>query len=280
MKKYFSLFALFLAAILFTAGGLFLPKFLLDRQQNSLFDKTETTILPTMTDTSSDRIFRKFTPEKLLQVAACYKNYNMDYWLTYTPREGQMTTEEILQVSHRQIKQLCELNILPEQFSDENYTYEGVEHGIPWSPEDMDRDSTSAPDSDYSGWIILGGNNRLSITVYVNSVSGQILGLNASWYSADTSPSSELQILKQFLLYLELDQESVNYTQTPGFASCTFNKYAYSLNVYLENTFEENDTVNGNLTEKKQNICIRHDLLICISDTDFPKPSESDPASP
>lgn len=276
MKKYFSLFALLLAAILFTAGGLFLPKFLLDKQQDSLFRKTETTILPTMTDTSTDRTFQKFTPEKLLQVASCYQNYNMDYWLTYTPREGQMTTEEVLQISHEQIEQLCGLNVLPEQFSDENYTYEGVEHGIPCSPEDVENmmSNTISPDYDYSGWIILSGNNYLSITAYINSVSGQVLGLSASWYSPDNLPVSELLVLKQFLQYLGLDQEPAVCTREPGYASCTFDNYAYSLNVSLENFPEEHEIINGTLSENTNDMLIRHNLFISIINTDPEASSE------
>lgn len=236
MRKYQFFLLLFLFTGFFTVCGLFLPKFLMDRQQNSLFAKTETMILPTITGSTCET-FRKFPAEKLLQVAAGYgEGYLTECWLAYTPKEGQMTTEKLIQVAHQQIDLLCELEILPDLFSSEYYTYEGVQYKIPWQIDQTEGRSTELTDSDYSGWVVSGGNNDLSITVYINSVSGQILGLNASWNSTDSAsiPRPKMHILEQYLKYLELEQEPVSYYEDSFLAECIFEDYGYALDVILE----------------------------------------------
>ena len=248
MKKYISLFPVLFLTVLFAAGGLLLPGFLMDRQQHSLSEKTETMLLPVVSDLPGSRGFRKFSTEKLLQVASSYsfENSGMDYWLTYTPEEWQLTTEELLQVAHQQIDRLCELEILPKQFSSENYTYEGVEHGIPWPVDKKETKDSDIRNSDCSGWVVSGGNSDLSVTACVNSVSGRILYLYASWnYTGSASrPGSKTDILKQYLKYLELDQEPVSLEETPECASCIFDRYDhYILDVIMisEENHPENE---------------------------------------
>lgn len=269
MKKYFSLLPLLLLAALFSVCGLFLPKLLMNRQQNSLLTKTETMLLPTMTDIPGSRTFQKFQPEKLLQIASSYGNHSMDYWwITYTPEEGQLTTEELIQVAHQQIDHLCELGILPELFSRENYTYEGVEHGIPWTEKEGEYSpgDSCEPDSDFSGWVVSGGNSHLSITVHVNSSSGQILKLSASWNSADSSSCSEsgTDILKQYLKYLELETEPVSYYQEGDYAICLFENYHYAL---IE-TLDPADISEENAYEQEDEAHIWYHLSLSVLDTD------------
>ena len=236
MKKYLSFLLLLLFAALFAICGLFFPKLLMDRQQKLLFSKTETMVLPTITDSSGNGTFEKFPTEKLLKIAASYGSTQMNYWQIYPPSSQQLTTEELLKVAHRQIDRLCELEILPEQFSNENYTYEGVEHRIPYQENEETPDSFSQKNSDYSGWIVSGGNNNLTITVYVNSNTGQIFGLEASWHSTDeaTRPRSPLQISKQYLKYLELDKEPITFIHDSEYAEGQFEAYNYMLRTSLE----------------------------------------------
>ncbi|MGN0292713.1 MAG: hypothetical protein ACI4D3_01775 [Lachnospiraceae bacterium] len=238
MKKYIFLFPVLFFTVFFAVGGLLLPGFLMDRQQRSLSEKTETMILPVISDFPDSRGFRKFSTEKLLQVASSYsfESSGMDYWLTYMPEEGQLTTAELLQVAHQQIDRFCELEILPEQFSSENYTYEGLEHGIPWSADKEETDGSDIQNSDYSGWVVSGGNSGLSVTACVNSVSGQILYLNASWNYTDSSsrPKAKSDILKRYLKYLELDQEPVSLQEGEEYTACVFDRYDnYILNIML-----------------------------------------------
>lgn len=282
MKKYVTFFLLLSFTAFFIVGGFLLPGFLLERQQDSLFDKTETMILPTVSDLPSGKGFRKFSTEKLLQVASSYsfEIYGMDYWLTYTPEEGQLTTEELLQVAHQQINRLCELGILPDLFSSENYTYEGVEHGIPWSPDKKSTDGADLLNSDYSGWVVSGGNSGLTVTAYVNSVSGRILYLNASWNSRDlTAPSSAADISHQYLNYLELDQEPVSIQETEDTAICIFENYNdYILNVLLHSNadliVEESDP------ETEDTFPVYYSLSISILNEKPESGTESDILSP
>lgn len=252
MKKYTACFLLLFLTILFAVGGFLLPGFFLDRQQDSLFGKTETMTLPVVSELPDSNGFRKFSTEKLLQVASSYsfEIYGMDYWLTYTPEKGQLTTEELLQVAHQQIDKLCELHILPDLFSSENYTYEGVEHGIPWALDEKEASDSSYLNSDYSGWIVSGGNSDLSVTACVNSVSGQILYLNAFWKTEDSSSLMQpTDILHQYLKYLELDQEPVSIQEEEERTVCIFENYDYILNVLM---YPGADVITGNDYEKQE----------------------------
>ncbi|MDD7390589.1 MAG: hypothetical protein PUG60_13240 [Lachnospiraceae bacterium] len=258
MKKYTACFLLLFFTGLFAVGGFLLPGFFLDRQQDALFSKTETLTLPVVSELPDSKGFRKFSAEKLLQVASSYsfEIYDLDYWLTYTPEKGQLTTEELLQVTHQQIDQLCELHILPDLFSSENYTYEGVEHGIPWSPDEKKTTDSSLLNSDYSGWIVSGGNSNLSITAYVNSATGQILYLNAFWNTEDRSSLMQpADVLYQYLKYLELDQEPVSIQEEAERTICAFDNYDYILNVLMypgTDVIAERETEEEKETEKEK----------------------------
>lgn len=208
MKKYIKGLLIILFILLLALGGLFLPILLMDRQQNALFAKTETIHLPTTEDTASDT-FIQFAPEDLLSIAASYGQVMS--WSAYNSTEEDMTTEFLIQTTQEQINQLCQLGILPEIFLDANYTWINIERGTTWIPSESYSVSSSVTEQDYNGWIAICGNGDLSIRVHINSSSGQIFSLNASWYRSEDSktvPHTQSYIFEQYLNYLELSDVS------------------------------------------------------------------------
>lgn len=198
MKKYISASLLILFTLALAVCGLFLPSVLMDRQQQSLFDRTETIHLPVTTDSETQTT--ELTPEEFFTMAISYGMLDTyPFWQSYESTSQQLTTEYLIQTAHQQIKQLCELGILPDIFADTNYTWENVEYGTTWSYDLYDYmfcnigycsleieeffDETS--EGTFSGWIVYAGNNNLNINVVINAASGKIIKLTAAWYDGD-----------------------------------------------------------------------------------------------
>lgn len=110
MKKYISASLLILFTLALAVCGLFLPSVLMDRQQQSLFDRTETIHLPVATDSETQTT--ELTPEEFFTMAISYGMLDTyPFWQSYESTSQQLTTEYLIQTAHQQIKQLCELGI-------------------------------------------------------------------------------------------------------------------------------------------------------------------------
>lgn len=198
MKKYISASLLILFTLALAVCGLFLPSVLMDRQQQSLFDRTETIHLPVAADSEAQTT--ELTPEEFFTMAISYGMLDTyPFWQSYESTNQQLTTEYLIQAAHQQIKQLCELGVLPDIFANTNYTWENVEYGTTWSYDLYDYifcnigycnleieeffDETS--EGTFSGWIVYAGNNNLNINVVINAASGKIIKLTAAWYDGD-----------------------------------------------------------------------------------------------
>lgn len=272
MKKYVTGFIIIFFTLLLILSGLFLPGFLMDRQQHSLFAKTETIHLPTA-EAAENKAFIQFAPEQLFPIAVSYGE--VLNWNVYNSSDGDLTTEYLIQITNEQISQLCQLGILPELFSNTTYTWERIERGTTWPSNESDFSSShleseakahskgsrsissSGSSQDYNGWVFYCGNSDLTIHVHINASSGQILSLSAVWSETDaksSTPNSPSYILEQYLDYLELK----NVPHTPiekDCNSCIFDDYGTELVVQLERYYMEypfSVPMNGNdITEEK-----------------------------
>lgn len=244
MIKYIRGFFIILFTLLLATGGLFLPVFLINKQQEALFAKTETIHLPTAEDTNHTA-FIQFTPDQLLPIAVCYGD--RINWNVYDAVNEDLTTEYLIQTTHEQIDQLCQLGILPEIFSGANYTWENIERGTAWTDEITEFFPVSPiAKQDFSGWIAYCRNSNVTINVRINASSGQILYLFASWTKEEgtqSSPNSTSEILAQYLDYLGLSDVSCGIWNTDdNHYYCSFEKdYPVLLAVWQNHRdFEEN----------------------------------------
>ena len=198
MKKYITASLLILFTLALAVCGLFLPSVLMNRQQQSLFARTETIHLPVAADSEAQTT--ELTPEEFFTMAISYGILDTyPFWQSYESTSQQLTTEYLIQAAHQQIKQLYELGVLPDIFANTNYTWENVEYGTTWSYDLYDYmfcnigycnleieeffDETS--EGTFSGWIVYAGNNDLNINVVINAASGKIIKLTAAWYDGD-----------------------------------------------------------------------------------------------
>lgn len=252
MKKYFLASFLILFTFALLIGGLFLPTALMNKQQQAFFSRTETITLPTETESTSST--NEVTPDEFFNIALSYSLLESEpFWRSYDPSSQPLTTEYLIQTAHEQIKQLCEQDILPELFTKTNYTWENVEYGTTWSSELQDflssYEKTSAQSDlnttenaedeamlssseldgkNFSGWLVYAGNNNLKVNMIINSATGKILKLSASWFDEQANLPSPEQIQKNYQKYLNAEQFSKEHT-----ASKTLSDYASQFHVEL-----------------------------------------------
>lgn len=238
MLKYTRGFFIILFTLLLALGGLFLPVFLMNKQQESLFAKTEAIHLPTAENTDH-KDFIRFAPDQLLPIAFSYGEGG--HWNVYDSVNEDLTTEYLIQTTHEQIDQLCQLGILPEIFSGANYTWENIERGNAWTEEIVELfPSVALEEQDFSGWIAYCRNSNLFINVRINASSGQILNLSASWTEESktrNTPQNAPEILAGYLNYLELNDLPHSIVgETDTCCSCRFeNDYPVWLIVQQNN---------------------------------------------
>lgn len=256
MKRYVTGFFIILFTLLLALGGLFLPGFLMDQQQHSLFAKTETIHLPTA-EAAENKTFIQFSPEQLFPIAISYGE--VVNWNAYDSSNGDLTTEYLIQTTNEQISQLCQLGILPEIFLNATYTWERIERGTTWFPneseysssilsseteeisEEPEHTSNAITRQNYNGWVFYCGNSDLTIHVHINASSGQILNLSATWPNKDdnsTTPNSSSYILKQYLDYLELSDVPHTAIENDS-TSCRFDDYRAALVIQLGRYYAE-----------------------------------------
>ena len=154
------------------------------------------------------------TDKKMLTVAEIFsisKNYDWNEdWQDHAPKTGQLSLQEATAVAVNTVKSFSTEKILPSFFADRAYNQTALLRTLIVSEgEDILK---------MGCWLITftSEDERNSLELYLNAVTGQVLGLTAT-YSSDLQDDSgdNHSILTKYVDYLGIDQK----TETPSFWS-------------------------------------------------------------
>ena len=209
MKRYLTASLLVLFTLALAAAGFLLPDYLTQRQQDALIGRVQTFRL-SAADSDSTVLTESdasIPPETLFSIGESY--LLTDNWRFYEPIEGQLYMEEALTAAKTEIAKLVQLHVLPDIMKNWNTRKTSAEHG----GITKDGGDRTLVRPEYGCWIIYYGDadSDIQMELYVNSISGQILKLYASWPTdASDFDLNPPVILQNYLEYLGL--QDTDYT--------------------------------------------------------------------
>lgn len=220
MKKYWLSILLICGTIIFAAGGLFLPAWLMDRQQEKLLAGTGSIALPAaaeeaeentdnrkepmreLAEDKEEALAGKLSVEALVEAAQSYLSDGS--WFLYEPVEGQISLEEALIIAKAAMENFCEKEILPEEFHSLSTVGGSAILGTKWEQDQITKNITP----EKGCWIIQYIGETIHAEIYMNAANGKILRFRASGYfNREEGFGDIVMIMRQYLEYLGFEEE-------------------------------------------------------------------------
>ncbi|MDO5409477.1 MAG: hypothetical protein Q4F21_03375 [Lachnospiraceae bacterium] len=214
--------ALISFTLMFAAAGLWVPDYFMNQQQKNLTQGIKTVMLPTAKKRS------EVSTKKLMNAAAVYGLYrHSNDFIPCEPTKNQIGIGEIISIAHDQLNQLCQLNILPDLFSEGKFISETIQFGTFVDSEDVEfyHEKSFSGDTEYlkqfqnserTCWYIQIVSEKTAEKKYFYSnfflhpVTGQILRIEAFWNHSDSQSKNltKQQLFKQYMRYLDIPSDA------------------------------------------------------------------------
>lgn len=220
MKKYWLSILLICGTIIFAAGGLLLPAWLMDKQQEKILAGTGSIPLPAVAEEAEENtdnrkepmrelaedkeeaLAGKLSAKELVEAAQSYLSDGS--WFLYEPVEGQISLEEALIIAKAAMENFCERGILPEEFHSLSTAGGSAILGTKWEQDQITKNITP----EKGCWIIQYIGETIHAEIYMNAANGKILSFRASGYfNREQAFENSVMIMKQYVKYLGFEEE-------------------------------------------------------------------------